>query len=30
MTRDITAIQYEKVVQQNRELQQEIMKLRSL
>ena len=27
MTRDITAIQYEKVVQQNRELQQEIMKL---
>lgn len=27
MTKDITAIQYEKVVQQNRELQQEIMKL---
>ena len=27
MTKDITANQYEKVVQQNRELQQEIMKL---
>ena len=27
MTKDITAIQYEKVVQQNRELQQEILKL---
>lgn len=30
MTRDITAIQYEKVVQQNRELQQEIMKLNNM
>ena len=30
MTQDITAIQYEKVVQQNRELQQEVFKLNEM